>query len=71
MKASICSIDAPASGAVAVTMPTGLISQVADGVPAKEMFHQEALGEELLCDTNVCLLGEDIGKRRGALGVTQ
>jgi pyruvate dehydrogenase E1 component beta subunit len=56
-------------------MPSDLMVQVAEGVPAQELSYQEAireaLREEMLRDERVFLLGEDIGKHGGAFGVTR
>jgi pyruvate/2-oxoglutarate/acetoin dehydrogenase E1 component len=68
-------IDATSLGVVKTAMPSDLIVQVPEGVPAKEMSYQEAireaLREEMLRDASVFLLGEDIGKHGGAFGVTR
>jgi pyruvate/2-oxoglutarate/acetoin dehydrogenase E1 component len=68
-------IDATSLGAVAAAMPSDLIVQVPEGVPAQELSYQEAireaLREEMLRDESVFLLGEDIGKHGGAFGVTR
>jgi pyruvate/2-oxoglutarate/acetoin dehydrogenase E1 component len=51
-----------------------LISQVSQGTPVREMSYREAireaLREEMLRDERVFLIGEDIGVRGGAFGVT-
>ncbi|KPK11688.1 MAG: hypothetical protein AMJ56_05875 [Anaerolineae bacterium SG8_19] len=56
-------------------MPSDLIVQVQEGVPARELSYQEAireaLREEMLRDESVFLLGEDIGVHGGAFGVTR
>lgn len=68
-------IDATSLGAVASTLPSDLIVQVPEGVPATEISYQEAireaLREEMVRDERVFLLGEDIGKHGGAFGVTR
>lgn len=67
--------DATSFGATASAMSPGLIVQVPEGVPAKEMSYQEAireaLREEMLRDERVFLMGEDIGKHGSAFGVTR
>ena len=68
-------IDATSLGAVAAAMPSDLIVQVQEGVPARELSYQEAIREalrdEMLRDESVFLLGEDIGVHGGAFGVTR
>jgi pyruvate/2-oxoglutarate/acetoin dehydrogenase E1 component len=60
---------------VKAALPTDLIVQVPDGVPAVELSYQEAireaLREEMLRDPAVFLMGEDIGKHGGAFGVRE
>jgi len=67
--------DATSLGAVAAAMPSDLIVQVPEGVPAQELSYQEAireaLREEMVRDDSVFLLGEDIGVHGGAFGVTR
>jgi len=67
--------DATSLGTTTPTLPTDLIVQVPEGVPAKEMSYQEAireaLREEMARDERVFLLGEDIGCHGGAFGVTR
>jgi pyruvate/2-oxoglutarate/acetoin dehydrogenase E1 component len=57
------------------TLPSDLIVQVPDGVPAVELSYQEAireaLREEMVRDETVFLLGEDIARHGGAFGVTR
>lgn len=66
--------DATSLG-VKAALPTDLIVQVPDGVPAVDLSYQEAireaLREEMLRDPAVFLMGEDIGKHGGAFGVTR
>jgi len=68
-------IDATSLGAVAAVLPSDLIVQVPEGMPAAEISYQEAireaLREEMVRDERVFLLGEDIGKHGGAFGVTR
>jgi pyruvate/2-oxoglutarate/acetoin dehydrogenase E1 component len=72
---SSAEIDATSLGAVTAAMPSDLMVQVPEGVPAQELSYQEAireaLREEMLRDERVFLLGEDIGKHGGAFGVTR
>jgi pyruvate/2-oxoglutarate/acetoin dehydrogenase E1 component len=67
--------DATSLGASAPIMPSDLIVQVPEGVPAKELSMQEAireaLREEMVRDPSVFLMGEDIAKHGGAFGVTR
>lgn len=67
--------DATSLGATTAALPSDLIVQVPESVPAQELSYQEAireaLREEMLRDERVFLLGEDIGVHGGAFGVTR
>jgi pyruvate dehydrogenase E1 component beta subunit len=67
--------DSTSLGVTAPVMAPDLITQVGEGVAAREMSYQEAireaLREEMVRDERVFLLGEDIGKHGGAFGVTR
>ena len=67
--------DATSLGASAPVMSPGLIRQVPEGTPARELSYQEAIREalrdEMVRDPAVFLLGEDIAKHGGAFGVTR
>ena len=67
--------DAVSLGASQPSLSADLFSQVPTGVPATEMSYQEAireaLREEMVRDSTVFLMGEDIGKHGGAFGVTR
>jgi pyruvate/2-oxoglutarate/acetoin dehydrogenase E1 component len=69
------SIDPTSLGATSAGMATDLIEQVQPGDRAQELTYRgairEALREEMVRDTDVFLLGEDIGKHGGAFGVTR
>jgi pyruvate/2-oxoglutarate/acetoin dehydrogenase E1 component len=67
--------DNTSLGATRPTMSPALIAQVPAGTAGKELSMQEAiregLREEMVRDSSVLLLGEDIGKHGGAFGVTR
>lgn len=67
--------DAVSLGASKPVLSSDLFSQVPEGVSARELSYQEAireaLREEMVRDSRVFLLGEDIGKHGGAFGVTR
>ena len=67
--------DSVSLGAKTPEMPSDLIVQVPEGVPAQMLSLQEAireaLREEMLRDERVFIMGEDIAKHGGAFGVTR
>jgi len=67
--------DAVTLGATVPTMSPDLLLQVPDDVPATMLSYQEAIREaireEMLRDSSVFLLGEDIAQHGGAFGVTR
>ena len=67
--------DAVSLGAAIPTMSPDLIRQVPEGTPATLLSYQEAireaLREEMVRDSSVFLMGEDIARHGGAFGVTR
>jgi pyruvate/2-oxoglutarate/acetoin dehydrogenase E1 component len=69
------SSDPTSLGVTTASVATDLIVQVRPGERTQELTYRgairEALREEMMRDTNVFLLGEDIGRHGGAFGVTR